>query len=184
MFPLLYWDANREWVTLFAGGCNQQPEMHMMAEGTRYLATSRYLAKSPILPLFWGLVFHVWWISWPTNIIKNEELDVHLPRTEKETSHENNIFCGLKQIITKHTFLDMFRFNPMIVETLLVDSISHVKSPSSVKSPKDQNLLGDITVIIAQKLLILTVLISIITVIIIIISCDWLMDYILRLVIG
>ena len=78
----------------------------------------------------------------------------------------------------------MFRFNPMIVETLLVDSISHVKSPSSVKSPKDQNLLGDITVIIAQKLLILTVLISIITVIIIIISCDWLMDYILRLVIG
>jgi len=89
-------------------------------------------------------------------MIKNEELDVHLPRTEKETSHENSIFCGLKQIITNHTFLDMFRFNPMIVETLLVDSISHVKSPSSVKSPKDQNLLGDITVIIAPKLLILT----------------------------
>ena len=181
MFPLLYWDANREWVTLFAGGCNQQPEMHMMAEGTRYLATSRYLAKSPILPLFWGLVFHVWWISLPTNMIKNEELDVHLPRTEKETSHENSIFCGLKQIITNHTFLGHVslqsndRWNPAC----------WFNKPCEIaifgEVPKGSELIGGYYCNYRPKV---ADTYRIITVIIIIISYDWLMDYILRLVIG
>ena len=181
MFPLLYWDANREWVTLFAGGCNQQPEMHMMAEGTRYLATSRYLAKSPILPLFWGTGFPCMMNfiaykhdqerrigcpssqDWKGNITRKQ----HILRTE--TNHNKSYFPWHVSLQSNDRWNPACWFNKPC-EIAIFGEV-----------PKGSELIGGYYCNYRPKV---ADTYRIITVIIIIISYDWLMDYILRLVIG
>ena len=79
--------------------------------------------------------------NWKGNITRKQ----HILRTE--TNHNKSYFPWHVSLQSNDRWNPACWFNK---------PISHVKSPSSVKSPKDQNLLGDITVIIAPKLLILT----------------------------